>query len=69
MNLYRDGELLLDELVTRTYSLAQVNEVYDDMRQHPDHPRTDPLRVAADAGRPSGRGDRCPEEPSIATIS
>jgi NDMA-dependent alcohol dehydrogenase len=34
LDLYRDGDLLLDELVTRTYSLEQVNEGYEDMRAH-----------------------------------
>ena len=31
LNLYRKGDLLLDELVTRTYSLHQLNEAFDDM--------------------------------------
>jgi len=34
LDLYRKGELLLDELVTRTYSLEQVNQGYEDMRTH-----------------------------------
>jgi len=34
LDLYRQGDLLLDELVTRTYSLDQVNQGYDDMRTH-----------------------------------
>jgi NDMA-dependent alcohol dehydrogenase len=34
LSMYREGKLLLDELVTRTYTLAQVNEGYEDMRQH-----------------------------------
>jgi S-(hydroxymethyl)glutathione dehydrogenase/alcohol dehydrogenase len=34
LDLYRDGELLLDELVTRTYTLDQVNQGYEDMRAH-----------------------------------
>lgn len=34
LDLYRDGDLLLDELVTRTYSLDQVNEGYEDLRNH-----------------------------------
>jgi NDMA-dependent alcohol dehydrogenase len=34
LDLYRQGELLLDELVTRTYSLDQINEGYEDMRTH-----------------------------------
>jgi len=29
--LYRAGKLKLDELVTRTYSLAEVNEAFTDM--------------------------------------
>jgi NDMA-dependent alcohol dehydrogenase len=34
LNLYRDGKLLLDELVTKTYTLEQVNEGYEAMRNH-----------------------------------
>jgi S-(hydroxymethyl)glutathione dehydrogenase/alcohol dehydrogenase len=34
LSLYRDGELMLDELVTRTYTLAQINDGYEDMRAH-----------------------------------
>ena len=34
LELYQRGELLLDELVTRTYTLEQINDGYDDMRQH-----------------------------------
>jgi NDMA-dependent alcohol dehydrogenase len=34
LDLYRHGDLLLDELVTRTYSLDQVNQGYEDMRTH-----------------------------------
>lgn len=34
LDLYREGELLLDELVTRTYPLDQVNQGYEDMRTH-----------------------------------
>lgn len=34
LDLYRQGELLLDELVTRTYSLDDVNVGYQDMREH-----------------------------------
>ncbi|MHB1534776.1 MAG: NDMA-dependent alcohol dehydrogenase [Acidimicrobiales bacterium] len=33
LELYTDGQLKLDELVTRTYSLDEVNAGYDDMRQ------------------------------------
>ncbi|MFI6309583.1 NDMA-dependent alcohol dehydrogenase [Nocardia fusca] len=32
LNLYRTGKLKLDELVTKTYSLDQINTAYDDMR-------------------------------------
>jgi NDMA-dependent alcohol dehydrogenase len=31
--LYREGNLLLDELVTRTYPLERVNEGYEDLRE------------------------------------
>jgi NDMA-dependent alcohol dehydrogenase len=34
LDLYKQGELLLDELVTRTYSLDEVNQGYEDMRTH-----------------------------------
>lgn len=34
LELYRSGDLLLDELVTRVYSLDQVNDGYADMRSH-----------------------------------
>ncbi len=32
VSLYRSGDLKLDELVTRRYSLAEVNEAMDDLR-------------------------------------
>jgi S-(hydroxymethyl)glutathione dehydrogenase/alcohol dehydrogenase len=32
LNLYMDGKLLLDELVTTTYSLEDINQGYQDMR-------------------------------------
>lgn len=32
LNLYMDGKLLLDELVTNTYPLEEINQGYDDMR-------------------------------------
>jgi S-(hydroxymethyl)glutathione dehydrogenase/alcohol dehydrogenase len=32
LNLYRDGQLKLDELITKRYSLDQINEGYQDMR-------------------------------------
>jgi S-(hydroxymethyl)glutathione dehydrogenase/alcohol dehydrogenase len=34
LQLYRDGKLMLDELVTRTYTLEQINEGYEAMRTH-----------------------------------
>jgi NDMA-dependent alcohol dehydrogenase len=33
LDLYSRGELKLDELVTRTYSLSEVNQGYEDMRE------------------------------------
>jgi S-(hydroxymethyl)glutathione dehydrogenase/alcohol dehydrogenase len=30
--MYRAGELKLDELITRTYRLDQINQGYQDMR-------------------------------------
>jgi S-(hydroxymethyl)glutathione dehydrogenase/alcohol dehydrogenase len=32
LELYRLGQLRLDELITRTYSLEEINEGYDDMK-------------------------------------
>jgi NDMA-dependent alcohol dehydrogenase len=32
LNLYRDGQLKLDELITKTYTLDQINEGYTAMR-------------------------------------
>ena len=32
LTLYREGDVLLDELITRTYPLAGINEGYQDMR-------------------------------------
>jgi Zn-dependent alcohol dehydrogenase len=32
LGLYRDGLLKLDELVTQTYTLEEINEGYQDMR-------------------------------------
>ncbi len=34
LSLYRDGKLMLDELVTRTYTLDEINEGYEAMRTH-----------------------------------
>lgn len=34
LRLYREGELMLGDLVTRTYRLDEVNEGYQDMRAH-----------------------------------
>jgi NDMA-dependent alcohol dehydrogenase len=34
LSMYRHGSLMLDELVTRTYTLEQINEGYEDMRSH-----------------------------------
>jgi S-(hydroxymethyl)glutathione dehydrogenase/alcohol dehydrogenase len=34
LSLYRDGKLMLDELVTNTYTLDQINEGYEAMRNH-----------------------------------
>ena len=31
LDLYRSGDVRLDELITRTYTLDQVNEGYDDL--------------------------------------
>jgi Zn-dependent alcohol dehydrogenase len=32
LGMYRSGKLKLDELVTRTYSLDEINQGYQDMR-------------------------------------
>lgn len=34
LRLYQEGHLILDDLITRTYTLAQVNEGYEAMREH-----------------------------------
>ena len=34
LSLYRDGVLMIDELVSRTYTLDQINDGYEDMRTH-----------------------------------
>jgi S-(hydroxymethyl)glutathione dehydrogenase/alcohol dehydrogenase len=31
LDLYKRGSLALDELITRTYRLDEINEAYDDM--------------------------------------
>jgi S-(hydroxymethyl)glutathione dehydrogenase/alcohol dehydrogenase len=31
LNLYKVGKLKLDELITKTYTLDQINDAYDDM--------------------------------------
>ena len=33
LGLYADGQLKLDELVTRTYRLDEINQGYEDMRE------------------------------------
>ena len=32
LELYRDGQLKLDELITKTYTLDEINDGYQDMR-------------------------------------
>ena len=32
LNMYRSGQLKLDELITKEYKLADINEGYQDMR-------------------------------------
>lgn len=32
LDMYRAGKLMLDDLITATYSLDQINEGFDDMR-------------------------------------
>jgi S-(hydroxymethyl)glutathione dehydrogenase/alcohol dehydrogenase len=34
LDLYRHGQLMLDELVTTTYALEDINQGYEDMRSH-----------------------------------
>jgi Zn-dependent alcohol dehydrogenase len=33
LQLYREGQLNLDDLVTRTYKLEEINQGYQDMRE------------------------------------
>ena len=40
LSLYRRGLLQLDEMVTRRYTLDQVQQGYDDMHAGPQHPRS-----------------------------
>jgi Zn-dependent alcohol dehydrogenase len=32
LSMYREGQLKLDELITKTYSLDEINDGYQDMR-------------------------------------
>jgi S-(hydroxymethyl)glutathione dehydrogenase/alcohol dehydrogenase len=32
LDMYRNKQIKLDELVTRTYKIDEINEAYDDMR-------------------------------------
>lgn len=34
LRLYQEGHLILDDLITRTYTLEQVNDGYEAMREH-----------------------------------
>ncbi len=39
LGLYREGQLKLDELITRRYPLEQINDGYQAMRDGDEHPR------------------------------
>ena len=45
-HLYRQGDLILDELITQTYTLDQVNEGYEAYASAPGHPRDDHVRLS-----------------------
>ena len=47
LNLYREGQLDLDGLVTKTYTLDGVNDGYDDMRSRQEHPRRHGLQLTS----------------------
>jgi len=60
LSMYQAGQLKLKELVTRTYTLDQVNEGYADMHRRPQHPRRHHLRLtprSAEVPTPARRGD------------
>ena len=46
LGLWREGQLDLDGLVTKTYTLDGVNEGYEDMRAGTQHPRRHDLRLS-----------------------
>ena len=43
LDLYRAGQLKLDELVTREYTLEEINEGYADMHAGCESARADPV--------------------------
>ena len=43
LGMYREGQLKLDELITKRYSLDEINDGYQAMRGRPQHPRRDRL--------------------------
>ena len=53
MELYTQGQLNLDDLITRTYTLDQINEGYDDDAQRREHPRRHPVRLSRAAAQGS----------------
>jgi hypothetical protein len=55
LRLYDAGQLMLDELVTATYTLEQVNQGYQDLR---DGKTSDEAALRPDQGRRHRRGDR-----------
>ena len=50
LNLYRRGELKLDELISRTYTLEEINQGWKDLERRPQPARGHPLRLSVMAG-------------------
>ena len=63
LGLYRDGQLDLDGLVTKTYTLDQVNDGYDDIRAGQEHPRRHGLRLRRSLRRSGTRRNASPTGP------
>ena len=57
LRLYRAGQLKLDELITRRYSLDDINAGYQDLRRRQDHPRRHHPRASSGSSA-RNRADR-----------
>ena len=45
LDMYRSGNLKLDELITRRYRLDQINDAITDHARRPKHPRHHRIRL------------------------